>query len=255
MKTGRKVAGAKMKGVILAGGLATRLHPVTLTVNKHLLPVHDKPVIYYVIEKMVEVGIEKIMIVTSPAHLPDFVKILGSGKHFKIKNSKKQLQIVYGIQNKPEGIAQGLWIAKDYIGKDNCMLCLGDNIVEDNLNKYVKNFKTGSFIFLKKVKNPKFFGIAETDKKGRVLKIEEKPKNPKSNLAVIGVYLYDNTVFDKFKGIKKSARGEYEITYINNKYIKQGKMSAHLLTSPWFDTGSFEGLKAANNYISKKNNG
>lgn len=121
----------QMKGVILAGGVATRLHPLTLVINKHLLPIYKKPVIYYVIEKMVQAGIDKIMIVTSPAHIDDFIKLLGSGENFKPSGRGNQIQIVYGLQNEPLGIAQGLWIAKDYVGDDNCMLCLGDNIIED----------------------------------------------------------------------------------------------------------------------------
>ncbi|MCX6757316.1 MAG: sugar phosphate nucleotidyltransferase [Candidatus Nomurabacteria bacterium] len=244
----------EMKGVILAGGKGTRLYPLTLVTNKHLLPVYNKPVIYYAIEKMVDAGINKIMIVTSPHHMEDFVKLLGSGENFKVQNKRgNQIQIVYGIQNEPLGTAQGLWIAKDYIGDDNCMLYLGDNIIEDDLKKNVNNFNTGAEIFLKKVKNPKNFGIAEIDKKGNVLNIEEKPKNPKSDLAVIGVYLYDNTVFEKFEGIKLSKRGEYEMSHINNKYIKEGKIKTNILTKEWFDTGSFESLIEAGNYMKNKN--
>ncbi|MDQ5922733.1 MAG: glucose-phosphate thymidylyltransferase [Patescibacteria group bacterium] len=241
-----------MKGVILAGGLATRLYPLTYVTNKHLLPIYDKPVIYYVIEKMVEVGIDKIMIVTSPHHMEDFIKLLGSGERFKPSGRGNQIQIVYGVQNEPLGIAQGLWIAKDYIGKDNCMLHLGDNIIEDDLSSIIKDFENGAQIFLKKVKNPESFGVANLDAKGRLLEIEEKPKNPKSDMAVVGVYLYDNTVFDKFEGINKSKRGEYEITYINNKYIKEGGMRTHILKEKWFDTGSFDSLIEAGNYMKDK---
>lgn len=244
----------EMKGVILAGGRATRLYPLTLVTNKHLLPIYNKPVIYYAIEKMVEVGINKIMIVTSGEHMEDFVNLLGSGENFKVPNKRgNQIQIVYAVQNKPLGIAQGLWIAKDYIGEDNCMLYLGDNIVEDDLNKYVKNFKKGANLFIKKVENPENFGIVELDKKGNIINTEEKPKNPKSDLAVVGVYLYDNTVFDKFDGIQKSKRGEYEISYLNNKYIKEGGVKAYFLKKEWFDTGSFEGMALAENYMREKN--
>lgn len=244
----------KMKGVILAGGMAKRLYPLTYVTNKHLLPIYDKPVIYYVIEKMVEVGIDKIMIVTSPHHMEDFIKLLGSGERFKPSGRGNQIQIVYGIQNEPLGIAQGLWIAKDYIEGDNCMLCLGDNIIEDNIDNIVKNFKSGADIFLKKVKNPKDFGIANLDSKGSLINIEEKPKNPKSDMAVVGMYLYDSTVFDKFDGIKKSKRGEYEITYLNNKYIQEGTMRVNLLEKEWFDTGTFESLIEAGNYMRNKKN-
>ncbi len=241
-----------MKGVILAGGRATRLHPLTLVTNKHLLPVFNKPVIYYVIEKMVRLGIDKIMIVTSPEHVEDFIKLLGSGEGFKPNGRGSQIQIVYGIQNEPNGIAQGLWIAKDYVGQDACMLCLGDNIIEDDLESQVRGFTEGSAIFLKEVEDPSAFGVAEIDTNGNVLGIEEKPKIPKSNFIVTGVYLYDNTVFDKFEGIQKSDRGEYEINYINNQYIKEGKMKAHFLHKAWFDTGTFEGLAEANKYMEEK---
>ncbi len=243
-----------MKGVILAGGRATRLHPLTLVTNKHLLPVFDKPVIYYVLDKMVRLGIDKIMIVTSPEHVDDFIKLLGSGEGFKPNGRGNQIQIVYGIQNEPNGIAQGLWIAKDYVGQDACMLCLGDNIIEDDLDKYVRDFTQGSAIFLKEVEDPRPFGVAEIDEDGNVVSIEEKPEIPKSNFIVTGVYLYDSTVFDKFEGMEKSQRGEYEINYINNKYIKEGSMKAHLLKKAWFDTGTFEGLAEANKYMQEKAN-
>src|SRR3989344_3932839 len=157
-----------MKAVILAGGSATRLHPLTLVTNKHLLPLYNKPIIYYAIEKLVSVGICKIMIVTSPQHINDFVNLLGSGKDFKTDKSGKQIQIIYGIQDKPAGIAQGLWIAKDYVGKDNCLLYLGDNIFEENISSHIEKFEGGALVFLKEVKDPKRFGIAEVNKQGIV---------------------------------------------------------------------------------------
>jgi glucose-1-phosphate thymidylyltransferase len=241
-----------MKGVILAGGFATRLNPVTKVTNKHLLPVYNKPVIYYGIEKLVEAGIDKIMIVTSPQHIEDFVNLLGSGQDFISKKTGNQIQIVYGIQNEPSGIAEGLWIAKDYVGNDNCILYLGDNIFEDNINGYVKQFKGGALVFLKEVKDPKRFGVAAVDGKNNVLQIEEKPQNPKSNLAVTGLYVYDNTVFDKMIGQPKSKRGEYEITYINNLYIKEDKLKAVLLQKEWFDAGTFDDLFIASEFYKNK---
>src|SRR3989338_11136322 len=149
---------SNMKSVILAGGKATRLNPLTLVTNKHLLPVYDKPVIYYAIEKLVSSGIDRIMIVTSPGHIHDFVQLLGSGQNFVSVKSGKQIQIVYGIQNEPSGIADGLYIAKDYVGTDNCVLYLGDNIFEDEIKKQIKDFKDGATVFLKKVSDPKRFG-------------------------------------------------------------------------------------------------
>jgi len=242
-----------MKGVILAGGFGTRLHPVTKVTNKHLLPVFNKPVIYYGIEKLVEVGIDEIMIVTSPQHINDFVNLLGSGQDFISKNSQKQIQIVYGIQNEPSGIAQGLWIAKNYVGNDNCVLYLGDNIFEDDISEYIKNFQNGAIVFLKEVNDPERFGIAMIDKNNKVIEIQEKPLNPPSNLAVTGLYVYDNTVFNKMIGQPKSERGEYEITYINNLYIKEQKLKAIKLQKEWFDIGTFESLLLASKFYETKN--
>lgn len=242
-----------MKGVILAGGRATRLYPLTLVTNKHLLPVYNKPVIYYAIEKLVSAGIDRIMIVTSPNHIEGFVGLLGSGQSFISKKNGKQIQIVYGIQDNPTGIADGLYIAKDYIGDDNCVLYLGDNIFEDDISQYIKNFKGGALIFLKDVPDPERFGIAAVDKKGKVIDIEEKPKKPKTNLAVTGIYIYDNSVYKKMTGQPKSARGEYEITYVNNIYIREGKMKAAILKKEWFDIGTIDSLMQASNYMKNKN--
>lgn len=240
-----------MKAVILAGGVATRLFPLTKVTNKHLLPVYDKPVIYHSIEKLVEAGIERMMIVTSPGHVDDFVGLLGSGEHFISPRTKKQIQIVYGIQNEPSGLAYGLYIARDYVGDDNCVLYLGDNIIEDNISSHVHNFKGGAKVFLTKVKEPHKFGIA-TLKGSKVVKIVEKPIHPESNLAVVGLYIYDNTVFDKMIGQPISRRGEKEITYINNKYIKEGTLEYVMLKKKWFDTGTFQGLLNASLYMKHK---
>ncbi len=243
-----------MKAVILAGGSGTRLQPLTLATNKHLLPVYNKPVIYYAIEKLVDAGIDKMMIVTSPQHIDSFVRQLGSGQRFVPKNSRaKQIQIVYGIQNEPNGIAYGLYIAKEYVGQDDCILYLGDNIIMDDLAPAIHTFKGGASVFLKKVKDPERYGVAEVDARGSVLGIVEKPEKPKSNLAVVGVYMYDNTVFDKMINQPKSARGELEITYINNKYIEEGTLKAHTLTKEWFDIGTIESLQHASAFMKKKN--
>lgn len=242
-----------MKGVILAGGNATRLRPLTLVTNKHLLPVYNKPVIYYAIEKLVSADIDRIMIVTSPQHMEDFISLLGSGQNFKSKKTGKQIQIVYGIQNQPGGLAQGLCIAKEYVGDDPCVLHLGDNIFEDNITSHIKNFKEGALIFLKKTNEPERFGVAAINKNGRVSSIEEKPKKPKSNLAVTGLYIYDNSVFKKMTGQKPSKRGEYEITFVNNKYIGEGSLKYVLLEKEWFDIGTFDSLLKASNYMKEKN--
>lgn len=237
-----------MKGIILAGGFGTRLHPITKVTNKHLLPVYHKPMIFYPIETMVKAGINRIIIITNPSHVEDFVNLLGSGKDFKDKKGKR-IQIVYAIQDKPSGIADGLWIARDYIGEDNCMMILGDNIIFDDLTSQVKNFQKGATIFVKEVSDPHRFGIAEVDEHFNVVSVEEKPKNPKSNLAITGIYLYDNSCFQKCVGQPKSARGEYEITYINNLYLQEGRLKAVPLTHEWFDAGTIESLLEASLYV------
>jgi glucose-1-phosphate thymidylyltransferase len=241
-----------MKGVILAGGSGTRLYPLTKVTNKHLLPLYDKPVIFYAIEKLVEAGVERLMIVTSPHHLDDFVHLLGSGEHFISQKTGKQIQIVYGIQNAPNGIAYGLYIARDYVGDDNCILILGDNIFEDDLTDHVKNFKGGAKVFLKDVKDPERFGIAHFDKQGKIKEIIEKPKNPKSNKAVVGIYMYDNTVFKKMIGQPVSARGEKEITWVNNKYLEEGALSHAVLKKTWYDVGTIDDLLQGSIYMKKK---
>ncbi|HBV01173.1 MAG TPA: spore coat protein [Candidatus Taylorbacteria bacterium] len=244
-----------MKGVILAGGDATRLRPLTLVTNKHLLPVYNKPLIYYGIERLVEAGIDRIMVVTSPRHVENFVGLLGSGQNFISQKDGKQIQIVYGIQNGPSGIADGLYIAKDYIGADNCALYLGDNIIEDDISEHIARFKKGALVFLKEVKDPQRFGVAEVDASGKVLGIEEKPKEPKSNLAVVGLYIYDNSVFKKMVGQPMSERGEYEITYLNNKYIEEGTLRSVHLEKEWFDAGTADSLLEAGNFMEKKARG
>lgn len=237
------------KGVLLAGGFGTRLHPMTRVTNKHLLPVYDRPVIYYAIDKMVSAGIDRIMIVTNPGHIDDFVNIIGSGPHWVSKHTGKQIQIVYGIQEEPTGIADGLWIARDYIGDDDCMLYLGDNIIQDDLSPYVENFQGGATVFLKEVHDPERFGVAELNADGRIIGIEEKPEQPKSNLAVIGVYLYENSVFQKMIGLLPSARGEYEITSVNAAFCKEGTLRGIKLEKPWFDIGTFDSLLKASQHM------
>ena len=240
-----------MKAVILAGGTGTRLRPLTLSTNKHLLPLYDRPVIYHAIEKLVKAGIYKIMVVTSPDHIEGFVKLLGSGQDFS-RSDGKQIQIVYGIQNEPNGIAYGLYIAKDYVDDDDCVLYLGDNIIEDDIGPHVRAFKGGAQVFLKKVKDTWRFGIARVDKKGNVTAIDEKPAKASSDLADVGLYIFDNTVFDKMIDQPKSDRGEYEITYINNKYIEEGNLKAVVLKKPWFDIGTIESLHDAAVYAKSK---
>ncbi len=239
------------KGVILAGGAGTRLHPLTVSTNKHLLSLYDKPVIVYSIEKLVRAGIEHIMVVTSPQAVEDIVKLLGSGFDFRSIRTGKQIQIVYGIQNQPNGLAYGLWLAKEYVGDSNCVLYLGDNIFEDDLTEHIANFEGGATVFLKEVSDPERFGVAEIGRDGKVKNIVEKPKKPKSNLAVTGLYIYDNSVFKKLDGLEPSKRGEYEITDVNRKYASEGALNHVFLKKKWFDIGTFDSLLDASIHFRK----
>lgn len=244
------------KAVILCGGHGTRLFPLTLATNKHLLPLYDRPVIWHVIDGLVAAGISRIMIVTNPEHVGDFVRSLGSGEHWKPKDGTgKQIQITYGVQNKPSGIADGLYIAKDYIDNEPCLLYLGDNYIEDDLRPHLESFSGGATVFTKRVADPERFGVVTIDANGKAISIEEKPSIPKSNLAVVGIYLYDETVFEKMLGQKPSARGEYEITYVNDKYLQEGKLNTVMLEREWFDVGTFDSLLEASAHVKKLSGG
>jgi len=229
-----------MKGVILAGGTGSRLYPLTKVTNKHLLPVYDKPMIYYPLQKMIDAGIKEILIVSGPGYTGHFLNLLGSGREFGVK-------IRYEIQEEAGGIAQALGLAEDFADNESICVILGDNIIEDNID--ISDFKKGARIYLKEVADAKRFGVAEIDKNGKVLNIEEKPKNPRTNLAVIGCYIYDSKVFDIIRTLKPSARGKLEITDVNNKYLKEGKMDAKILKGYWTDAGTFESLFRAGELI------
>ncbi|MFA6567558.1 MAG: sugar phosphate nucleotidyltransferase [Victivallales bacterium] len=226
-----------VKGVILAGGTATRLRPLTNITNKHLLPVGRKPMIYYPIEKMTGAGIKDILIVTGVDHMGDVVGLLGSGKDFNCR-------FTYKVQDQAGGIAQALSLAEDFSNGVPVAVILGDNIFEDSmkpyLGKYLKQGK-GSHILLKPVKDPRRFGVAEV-RGDKVISIEEKPGNPKSDLAVTGIYFYDGEVFDIIRTLKPSGRGELEITDVNNEYIRRGIMSWSRMDGWWSDAGTFESL-------------
>jgi len=231
-----------MKGVILAGGTGSRLMPLTKVTNKHLLPVYNKPMIYYPLQTLIDMGIKEILIVSGPGHAGHFVNLLGSGRKFGVKFS-------YEIQDEAGGIAQALGLAEDFADEESVCVVLGDNIFEDKID--VSDFKEGARIYLKKVQNASRFGVAEIDKNEKVLSIEEKPEKPKSNLAVTGLYIYDNEIFKIIKTLKPSARGELEITDVNNTYIKKGKMDAKILDGFWSDAGTFESLFRASELIRK----
>lgn len=232
-----------MKGVILAGGTGSRLMPLTKVTNKHLLPVYNKPMIYYPLQTLIDMGIKEILIVSGPGHAGHFVNLLGSGRKFGVKFS-------YEIQDEAGGIAQALGLAEDFADEESVCVVLGDNIFEDKID--VSDFKEGARIYLKKVQNASRFGVAEIDKNEKVLSIEEKPEKPKSSLAVTGLYIYDNEIFKIIKTLKPSARGELEITDVNNTYIKKGKMDAKILDGFWSDAGTFESLFRASELIRKK---
>jgi glucose-1-phosphate thymidylyltransferase len=231
-----------MKGVILAGGYGTRLHPLTRVTNKHLLPVYDKPMIYYPIQCLVNAGIKDIMIVTGGNKAGDFLELLGNGKEFGLG------ELHYTYQEGAGGIAEALGLARDFIDKDKVIVVLGDNIIQNNIRRAVADFFTqpkGAKIMLKEVPDPERFGVADVDEKGNVLGIEEKPSQPKSNYAVIGIYMYDELVFDIISDLKPSGRGELEITDVNNAYIRQGTMTSEVLQGWWTDAGTIESLHRA----------
>ena len=232
-----------MKGVILAGGLGTRLYPLTKITNKHLLPVYDRPMIYYPIEALVAAGIDDIMVVTGGKKSGDFLSLLGNGSDFGLKH------LNYTYQKGEGGIAEALGLCQHWAAGDDVCVVLGDNIIEKNIARGVANFREqgkGAKIMLKEVHDPQRFGVAEL-KGEKVVGIVEKPKNPPSNLAVIGIYMYDNRVFDVIKTLEPSDRGELEITDVNNWYIRDGSMTYEVLDGWWTDAGTFDSLiKAAN---------
>ena len=230
-----------MKGVILAGGLGTRLFPLTKITNKHLLPVYDRPMIYYPIQALVNAGVRDIMIVTGGRKSGDFLSLLGNGSEFGLKH------LNYTYQEGEGGIAEALGLAEHWAGKDKVCVVLGDNIIQYNIKKAVRDFEAqekGAKILLKEVHDPERFGVAELDG-SKVARIVEKPKAPKSNLAVIGFYLYDARVFEVIKTLKPSERGELEITDVNNWYIQDGSMTFETLQGWWTDAGTFESLHRA----------
>ncbi len=237
-----------MKGIIAAGGHATRLRPVTLVTNKHLLPVYNKPMIYYPIETLVAMGIKEILIVSGRDHAGHFLNLLGSGKEFGVR-------FTYEIQEEAGGIAQVLALGEDFAAGSPVTLILGDNIFEDKqtVATAAKEFATqekGARIFLKEVHDPQRFGVAEIAG-DKIAGIVEKPQEPKSNLAVTGLYMYDERVFDMARNIKPSARGELEITDVNNAYVQDGSMHYQVLQGDWTDAGTFDSLLKASNLAAK----
>lgn len=237
-----------MKGIILAGGNATRLYPITYAISKQMLPVYDKPMIYYPLSTLMMAGIKEVLIISTPIHINAFRALLGDGSNLGMK-------FEYLIQEKPVGLADAFILGADFIGNDNVALILGDNIIYgSNIEKILKrasNLKEGGIIFGYQVADPTSYGVVEIDNKGKVLSIEEKPKEPKSNLAVPGMYFYDNDVVNIAKSIKPSERGELEITDINKEYMKRGNLKLIPLGSgyAWFDTGTPDRLGDASDFV------
>lgn len=236
-----------MKGVVLAGGLGTRLHPLTKVTNKHLLPVYDRPMIYYPIQTLVNAGIKEIMLVTGGSNAGDFLKLLGNGKEFGLRH------LDYTYQEGEGGIADALRLAEYFADGEPICVMLGDNIIEGHIAGAADAFRRqgkGAKILLKEVKDPQRFGVPVLDG-DRVLKIEEKPANPRSPYAVTGIYFYDGTVFDIIRTLKPSSRGELEITDVNNAYIQAGTLTWNLLDGWWTDAGTIESLHLANQLVSR----
>jgi glucose-1-phosphate thymidylyltransferase len=227
-----------MVGIILSGGRATRLFPISMVVCKQLLPVYDKPMIYYPLNTLLKAGIKDILIIISPESAGHFINLLGDGSQFGAR-------ISYKVQHSPEGLAQAFTIGRDFIGGENVCMILGDNIFEDDFSDKIRNFKSGAMVFAKKVPDPERFGIVEMDSSGKALSIEEKPKFPKSDLCVTGLYVYDGRASDIASSLKKSDRGEYEITDMHRWYMERGELDVSMVSGEWLDAGTFDSLLEA----------
>lgn len=235
-----------IKGIVLAGGTGSRLMPLTKVTNKHLLPVGQKPMIYYPIEKLTSIGIEEILIVTGVEHMGDVVSLLGSGRNFGCR-------FTYKVQDEAGGIAQALALAENFSNNGKLAVILGDNIFQVNLKNYAEKFvnqPAGARILLKQVPHPQRFGVAELSG-DKIVSIEEKPQSPKSDYAVTGIYFYDSSVFDIIHTLEPSARGEYEITHVNDVYIRKGQLEYDILEGWWTDAGTFESLIIANALVAE----
>ena len=227
-----------MKGIVLSGGSATRLRPCTKVTSKQLLPVYNRPMIYYPLNTLIKAGIKDILIIVAPEQAGHYLNLLGSGKDFGVK-------FTYEIQDKPEGLAQAFLIGQNFIDEDSVCMILGDNIFEDDFSEDIKNFKSGAKVFAKEVPDPERFGVVEFDENKKAISIKEKPQNPKSNYCVTGLYVYDNKVVDIAKNLKPSPRGELEITDVNKIYLEKGELDVAMVNGAWVDAGTFDSLLEA----------
>ncbi len=234
-----------MKGIILAGGAGTRLRPLTLVSSKQLLPVYDQPMVYYPLQTLLQAGIKDILIIVAPDRAGEFLRVLGSGKEFGAK-------FTYEIQDKPNGLAEAFILGANFIDEDNVTLILGDNLFlgqEQEILEAITSFERGGRVFAKEVSDPKRFGVVEFDTDRKVISIEEKPKQPKSNYALVGLYVFDRTVVEIARQLKPSARGELEITDVHKAYLERNQLDVRMYTGRWLDTGTFDSLLEAGNVV------
>lgn len=234
-----------MKGIILAGGSGTRLRPLTKVTSKQLLPIYNKPMIFYPLETLVKAGITEILIIVAPERAGDFLNLLGSGRQFGCK-------FTYEIQDKPEGLAQAFRIGENFIGDDSVALILGDNLFEDDFTEAVQSFQKGARVFAQQVEDPERYGVVEFDSNNKAISIVEKPKEPRSNYCVTGFYIYDNSVVEKARVLEPSPRGELEITDLNMKYLEEGTLDVAFVKGKWLDTGTFEAMFEAIEFAREK---
>jgi glucose-1-phosphate thymidylyltransferase len=230
-----------MKGIILAGGTGSRLHPLTKATNKHLLPIGSFPMIHYPITSLTNAGIRDIMVITGTEHMGDMVTFLGSGKEY-------DCEFTFRVQDQPDGIAGALKLCENFVGHDSCVTILGDNIFKYDLSSDLKDFKNGCKLFFIEVEDPERYGVGVFEE-GELVAVEEKPKKPKSNLACVGIYVYDNSVFKVINNTKKSLRGEYEISSVNNAYIEKGIADFSILDGGWVDAGTMDAYHRTNRII------
>jgi len=234
-----------MRGIILSGGSGTRLRPLTKITSKQLLPIYNRPMIYYPLDTLIKAGIKEILIIVAPERAGDYLNLLGSGKEFGVK-------FTYEIQDHPEGLAQAFIIGQNFIDQEDVVMILGDNIFEDDVSEAIKNFKGGAKVFAKKVSDPERFGVVKFDKNMKAEKIVEKPQEYLSDYAVTGLYIYDHRVIDVAKGIKPSARGELEIADVNNWFLAQDELEVAIVNGEWLDAGTFDSLLKAQNFAKEK---